>query len=214
MPQTSHSWTPASAGAASIQVGCLGYVHLLSYIYNQTTNVGQLDTDDKILEVLAANPNTWIDYGTDFIETPTSAVQVPRYEYENRLAWELIQDTVLRGDASANRWLFGVYYEREAWYWQAPTAVEYTTMLSDPGQKVYDLAAVEVPYPLLRPGHWLLFADMLVGQQEPDSLRDDPRALFIERVTYAAPNALTLEGGQSGRLSQIVARLGLGGIGA
>jgi hypothetical protein len=213
-PATSHTWSPASAGQASITVNCLGYVHLLNYIYNQTTNVGQVDTDAKILEVLAEDPNvSWLDVNTDHVGAPASAVQVPRYEYENRLAWELIEDCVSRGDANANRWLFGIYNDREAWYWQAPDDLEYTTMLSDPGQRVYDIAGVQVPYALLRPGHWLLFADILVGQQDPDSLQDDPRYLFIERVTYTAPNGLTLEGGQSNKLSQIIARLGLGGLG-
>jgi len=46
---------------------------------------------------------------------------------------------------------------------------------------------------------------------EPASLSLDPRALFIESVNFTAPNTLSLQGGVTETVSQLLAQKGLGG---
>ena len=65
------------------------------------------------------------------------------------------------------------------------------------------------------PGKWVLFTDFLIGRVPPmTDPRQDPRALFIEQVTFTAPWTLALQGGRADRTSQMLAQMGLGGIGS
>lgn len=216
LPATTQTFSSASAPPTSITVHCLGYVHwFAAYVYNQTTNVGTRTTDVKLTDIIAANPNiAWLPFDTTHIETPAAPVSVPRYEYENLVAWDLIKDTVARGDTNAARWLFGIYENLECHYSMAPTTVEYDMSLSDPALRVMREHGELVPYWNVLPGRWLLFTDFLPGRSVPSSLREDPRAMFIEAVTFSAPNSLTLRGGKFETLPQILAAKGLGGIGA
>ena len=59
-----------------------------------------------------------------------------------------------------------------------------------------------------------MFPDFLIGQAAELDLGDDPRAMFIERVKFTAPNGLDLQGDTLDNLSALVAQLGLSGIGA
>jgi len=64
------------------------------------------------------------------------------------------------------------------------------------------------------PGRWALFTDFLVARTPPTAdPRQDPRALFIEQATYTAPWSLDLQGGRADRTSQMLAQLGLSGVG-
>ncbi len=208
------------AAAPQVTVHCLGYRYWLLYVYNQLANVGTINTDAKVVDILTGtdaatgNPynlnDAWLPFGTTNVATPTAPAAIPRYEYENRTAWELIQGITARGDANQNRWLFGLYAGREAWYQMAPTTVEYEIKLSDPSLIVRGPAKVD-PWDV-RPGKWLTFTDFLVGASFAN-LDDDPRTMFIETVTFTAPNQLALNGEPASSLSDVMASFGLGGTG-
>ena len=221
-PATTQVWNTGAASTPNLTIHCLGYVHWLFYVYNQLVNVGTINTHLKIIDVLTGTDpvapfppynlnSTWLPFNTAHVDTPVAPVAVPRYEYEDRTAWELIQGLTARGDANQARWLFGIYDNREAWYNIAPTTVEYEIMLSDPAQRIMGPAEVK-PWDV-RPGRWAMFTDFLVGQSIPANLEEDPRAMFIESVTYTMPNTVSLNGGTNQELSQIMASFGLGGIG-
>lgn len=216
-----------SAARKSLTIRCKGYVHWLMYPYNMTLVVGTTDSASKITDALDGsiitvpeggtdpNPNaSWLTWDVSGIETPAAAIAVFKYEYENPTAWEVIEDVTARGDGNHARWLSGVYGDRLFRYRAAPTIVEYTMMLADPSQKVTTEAGTDVPYWDVAAGEWLLFTDFLPGMAVPSSLREDPRAMFVEEVTYTAPRTLMLKGGKLDTLPQKLASLGLGGIGA
>jgi len=219
LPLTTQTFAAAPV-EPSVIVQCLGYRHWLFYVYNQLVNVGLINTDAKIVDILTGtdaatgNPynlnSAWLPFDTTYVETPGAVVQVPRYEYEDRTAWELIQGLTARGDANQNRWLFGIYEGRQARYGQAPTTVEYTAKLSDPAQQIYAGGPVD-PWDV-RPGRWLEFEDFDPGYYPP-TLEEDPRAMFIESVTYTMPNQLALSGDPVSSLSDVMASFGLGGVG-
>ena len=223
LPATTQVWSTGGGATPSLTVHCLGYFQWLFYVYNQLVNKGDINTDLKIIDILTGTDaalippapynlnSSWLPFNTVHVDTPAAPVAVPRYEYENRTAWELIEGLTARGDANQNRWLFGIYDKRQAWYHQAPTTVEYEIELSDPAQRI--MAPVEVKPWDVRPGRWALFTDFLIGRSVPTSLEEDPRAMFIESVTYTMPNTVALNGGKDQELAQIMASFGLGGVG-
>lgn len=213
-PKVTKKWQTGQGKPPVVKVNCLGYVHMLDYPYNQTAATAPVTTSVKILAVLAANPNiAWLAFGTAGVATPASPAYVHPYENDNNPAWEVIMDAVARGDDNGVRWTFGIYGELGAQYASAPTTAEYHQMLGDPAQRVTTPAGAEVPPWSVRPAKWLLFPDLLAGYAEPSTLVTDPRAMFIESVTYTAPRGLQLAGGRLDKLSTMLAKLGLSGIG-
>ena len=212
LPKTSKSWQNDAAGDVSATVECFGYAHWLNWAYNSDTT-GEDDADDKIIAVLGDTPNSaWLTYGTDHMDTNT--VQVKTYEEDDNLAWNVIKGVVARGGTSQERWIFGIYNDQEAYYEAAPTTLEYQQRLADPKVRVETVGGAEV-YPWnVEAGKWLLFPDFLIGRTQPSALREDPRALFIEEVTYNAPWGLSINGGDVDTLPQLLAQYGLSGVGA
>ena len=213
MPRTSKQWRSDASGETSVEVSCLGYVHWLNWPYNTVAVGGEENTSAKIVNVLADTPNVaWLAFDTTNVTENT--LQVPAWEDENNLAWSVIKGIVARGDATLNRWLFGVYADLEAYYVAAPTTLEYQQRLSQPRTRIEHAGGDEVyPWNVL-PGKWMLLPDFLIGQAAELNLRDDPRAMFIEQVQYTAPWELELKGGAIDTVAALVAQLGLSGIGA
>jgi len=174
---------------------------------------GSINASSKITNVIAAAPNAWIGFGsTNYIDT--NALQAGAWEDEDRLALNIIKGAVAMGDASQNRWLFGVYANRECHYYQAPTELEYQMRLSELGIQLETMQGARIRPWAVMPGDWLLFPDFLVGRTIPTALREDPRAMFLESGTFKAPWSLTLKGGDMDELPQLLAQYGLAGVGA
>lgn len=212
LPRTSKESRSDSSADTSVTVDCLGYVHWLNWVYELATG-GTMDADAKVLDILGDTPNVaWLAFNTQHVDANT--MQVPAWEDEDKLAWSVMKDVVARGDATYNRWLFGIYNDMEAWYHAAPTTVEYQQRLSQPRPRVENVEGDEI-YPWkVRPGKWLMFPDFLIGQAAELDLRDDPRAMFIEMVKFTSPSDLHLKGGSIDTVGAVVAQLGLSGIGA
>jgi len=211
LPKISKSVTGSGGGDPKVQVEVLGYVHMLDkYPYNDIVSTGLGNLSDKIIAILTAQANTILN--TTFARITANTTQVPLYENDNKSSWGLIKSLVALGDATAARYLFGVYAGFMPVYEAAPTAIEYQQQLSDPEQKVTIPGGGRVlPWHVL-PGRWLIFSDFLVGESEPADLRNDPRAMFIESVTYTAPWGLAMQGGKVDTFAQKLARKGLGTV--
>lgn len=194
----------------SATIECVGYWWFLkAYTWNYTANSGTQAIDAQIQAVLGGDTNGL--FSTDYSKIDTNALAVKRYTDEDNTAWDWIMGLVAHGDASDNRYTFGIYANQRAVYAQQPTTLEYVQRLADPKQRVETQAGAEVkPWNVL-PARWLFYPDFLIGRTLPSSLRLDPRYEFIERVTYSAPWGLRHYGGRSDTLSQKLAKLGLGG---
>jgi len=207
-PTNSKTVNMGRAADPQVRVECLGYVHLyIKMPYNGTTS-GTQNLSDKIIDVLdfqfnAITNDTWL-------QIATNALQVPGWDDRQNNGWQVIKDLVAMGDASFSRYLFGMYANQMPKYAAAPTTLEYQQQLSDPEQKVTTISGGRVlPWHVL-PGKWMTFSDFLVGESEPADLRRDPRAMFIESVTFTAPWGLGLKGGKIDTFSQKLAQTGLG----
>jgi len=90
----------------------------------------------------------------------------------------------------------------------------YLQRLADPNQEITTPTGAPV-YPWeVRAGRWLFFTDFLAGRVPATTpVREDPRMLFLESITYTAPNSLMLTGSRVSRLDQAIGRYGLSGIG-
>ena len=209
-PKHSQTLTFPPSGAASISIACLGYINKTEqYVYNQTTTGGLYNLSTKLADVLAAQPDGL--FGTGSIATNT--IQIKRWENDNNIAWGLIKEMSAIGDASDNRYTFGIYANRQPVYAQAPTDIAYSHGVLDPDQTILSrFGGIVKPWNIL-PGRWLELTDLLSDQRAISSLRQDPRMMFIESVTYSAPWHLTLTGGRVDTISQQMARLGISGAG-
>lgn len=212
-PGRSQELSIGAGGGQSMELECIGVVQYLeNYTYSSTTT-GTQNASAKVQAVLDADPNSFIAQTFTFIDSNTLAVHA--YDNDNRTAWNVIKETVALGDASDNRWLFGIYAGRLAYYQQMVEQTDYMQSLSDPGQKVYAPGGATIDPWYILPGKWLQVLDFMIGRiPDSTSLRDDPRYLFIESVTFRAPQQVMLRGGRVSRLEQKLARLGLAGIGA
>jgi hypothetical protein len=215
-PETSRSLNlgtdSGNNSGVTVTIDCLGYYHWLNlYAYNQTVVTGTINASDKIIAIINAQLNSII---TDTTNILSNTVQVTAFENDDYTAYNILQEAVSMGDASDNRWVFGVYQNRKAFYNQMSSTVDYILHLMDSSQKVETPIGAEIyPWNIL-PGKWLMFPDFLIGRTSETNPRYDPRCMFIEDVTYTMPWGLALNGGKTATLAQKLAKLGLAGVGA
>lgn len=205
-------------GDPIVQVEALGYYHLMTWLYNQTATSGTVAVSaplgaGKLQLVMAADPNGI--FSTDRTRQVNNALTVSPWENDDKRARDIIEALVKLGDASYNRYLFGIYEGRIAEYRAAPTDVKYTQRLSDPLGEVRLSPDAQMPQWAVRPGYWLRYVDHLIDKPERASLREDPRYEFVEWVTYRPDSIPRVEhgGGRTDKLPQMLAQIGLAGIG-
>ena len=215
-PKSSQAIATGGGETLSVTVTVAGYVELLSlYVYN-TTSIATQTTGDKIKAVLAGYPNAGT-FSTDYGLFEANAKTVSAYENDYRTGRDVIRPVVGLGDASANRWLFGIAEGRRAYYKAVPTTVDYIYQPTAAGESQVRSATGTkpgIPPMFVRPGRWAYSAAFAPsGIPSGANLRTDRSATFIESVVYTAPNTLQLTGGIATTLTQKLNQLGLGGIG-
>ena len=196
---------------ASIE--CLGYGHWLkAYVYNQTAAGGDQDLTAKLQAIITADPNSFLS--TDFARITANALQVAQWENDDNVAWDLVKSLTAKGDATSNRYTYGVYADRQSIYEAAPTTALYRQRVSQNNQQVEFANGTEVDAWDVLPAKWLIFPDFLIGSVAETDIKKDARAMFIEKVFYRAPYGLSLDGSLVETLPQKLAQLGLAGISA
>lgn len=190
----------------------------IDYLYNagvgRTTPIVAYTTADGMMQrVLKAAMaiNSW-SLNSDLSAIDENLMLTGSCENDDMKCGSLVQSIVIIGDAADARWLFGIYDNRKAYYWQAPTVLEYQARIGDNGFDIQTMAGVLINYWSVLPGKWLILTDFLPMMSTKVNLHNDPRAMFIESVTYTYPNGLSLAAGVINTLSQMLRRLGLGGI--
>lgn len=201
--------SPGGAQGFTLSLRCKGYVARLDFPYEQKVTTGEGALSDKLAAILAAEPNGLFSGA----EIAANALPVGLWEGQDRLGWDLIKALTAKGDASYRRHLFGVYAGRRAVYGPAPEEAEYVQRLGDPRQAISTVRGQRVLPWAVRAGRWIRFTDLLVGRFTGATVRDDPRSLFIESMTYTLPYTLTIEGGKVATIDQRLAQMGLAGMG-
>jgi len=200
---------PGSSQNTVVTLDCLGNVNwLTAFIYNRTTT-GYSLLSDKLVDILTADPNSYL--ATSTLEIEANSILTPAVENRNRFAWDIVTELVTLGnDTDDRRRLFGVYKDLISFYTTQPEEVEYHHRLSDPMQAVTTPEGTVV-YPWdVQPGKWLFIPDFLTGRPLPaaSGLGDDPRMVFIEGVTFTDPFSVSISGETGGgTLAQLLAKL-------
>lgn len=211
-PETTQTINLGVGGGLSITLNCLGYSEWLNaYTYNSTTT-GTTTLSVRLQAVLTADPNGIIS--TDYSKITANTLSIPAYVNDDNLALDYINGLVASGDAAFNRYTFGVYANQRAEYTVMPTAQEYTWHLADGGGLSTPYGRNIEPWDVL-PAKWIFIPDFMIGRVPTSTnLRDDPRYMFIESLTFTAPYGLTMTGAKISKMPQILGQLGLSGIGA
>lgn len=213
-PSSTKTVTPMQGNDLSLMVEMLGNAHWLSTYYYNNTTTGTTTALARIQAIMAASP-TFI-YSTDYTFMDANATSIPAYENDDKTALDVINGIVALGDPSDYaRYTFGIYEDKKAYYRKLPDSLKYYYRISSNAQLLETVDGAIIRPWLIRPAEWLFIPDFLIGRvRDPLEIQDDPRNIFIESVTYTAPYGLTVSGGSVNRLSQALAQLGLGGIGA
>lgn len=204
-----------AGGQVSVSVECLGYwAWMQGYPYQDVAGSGTVTAQTKVQSILAADPNGI--FSVDYSHVDYNAYLAPRYENSNTPAWEVMKSLAAIGDAADNRWLFGVYADRTAYYRQVPDVEKYQHRLSDPSQRLETIIGGEVAPWDIEPGEWIYLPDFLTGRGPAltvADMRQDERYVFIESVRFRAPCSAEITGTRVGKLVQILAKRGVGGLG-
>lgn len=200
------------SGSIEIKLSCLGYFHYLSaYAYNQTTSIVSTQAHTKINSVLDADPNNL--FASTNADIDYNPILVPAYEDENRLAVDVLEGIISMGDASGNRWTFGVYGDRKVYYKQIESTITYAySMYRNPNFITNQEETTSYDLWMIRPAHWLILSDLTVDPPPSSNYRTDRRMIFIEQVTFTAPDSISISGERVGTVEQKINRLGIGGM--
>jgi len=211
-PATSQQLTLGQTGSkAQVTLRCKGYFNWLdAYVYNYVVDKLTTTVSTKLRRILAADTNAI--FSTDYSGIETNAVATGGYEDDDMMAMALIKSAVALGGASYDRYLFGVYDNRKVIAETSSSNWEYQWRIADRSQNVYNRSGAKVDPWDIKPGKWLFLPDFLSNRTQPTNLRLDPRMIFIESVSFDAPYGLTITGGKTDRLPQLLAELSLGGI--
>lgn len=201
-------------GNAIASIDCLGYYHLLKTYHYNTTTTGTQTISAKLQAVLAATPTAW--FSTDYSGIATNASTTGTYDNDDNTAAAVVSSLISESDAAYNRYIHGFDAGRKFYYRTAPTTLAYIHRITADGMRIGNYPAdTQVDNWDILPGRWIFIPDFLVGRLPSSSsdLRDDPRNVFIESVTYTTPNSLSIVGAKLSNLRQMLGRLGLSGIG-
>jgi len=212
-PQMTENLTVDAANAPAITLECLGYIHFFdSYVYNANTsgtdNVSVAITNSggtgKLQQVISADPNGLFSIAnSDMID---NGILEQQWEDQDMTAMTLIRSMVAKGDGSGNRCLFRVVKDRKIVYKVAPSTARYAMRLASAERQIYTLARRREEFYEVGAGEWIIFSDFLVGDVARGTLQEDPRAMFIEQLTYNSPYGLQVDGSRWGTTEQLIAQ--------
>lgn len=205
-PQTSERLSIGQPQQPQVTLRCLGYVHRFKKYIIAFTTTGTTDIQSKITDVLNACPNGLMSTpGWD--EIGYNAWLVVLYDYENRTAWDVIQEMLDVGDVNDDRWTFGVYQGHKSRY-EMPMDDEtaYSHRIDQRGQFLETQSHGLVEPWDIQPAKWLFLPDFLGTMSRAVERKNDPRYIFIESVTFTAPYTVAINGMRVERLPQLLAK--------
>jgi hypothetical protein len=214
-PPTSRDANVGRGAEPSMTLEILGYWHWLRLFTFSDTNSGTRQIDERIGDVLDAEPNGNI-FSASRAKVADNTFAITRYDDDQKSGETILKSLVALGDTNDNRYNIGFYEDQIIVYEQAPLDYEYKLRLGD-NLGVVDVLDSEVKPWDIRPGKWIFFPDFLTGRNlpaTPTDLNRDPRVGYIETVQFNAPNDLRVNGVKLSELDQMLAKQGLAGIGA
>lgn len=196
----------SAQNVTQIILNVLGYRHRLGTYVHQNTTAATVQLSTKIEQVMASDPNTL--FSTDYSDIEANAFLVNQFEDDNRVGDDVIRELVeIGGAATDNRYIFGIYDDEKARYNAIPTTALYQHRIADKFRRIERFGTGELVRPWdVEPGQFLFFPDFLIGRTQPTDLRNDPRYLFIESVSFSTPYDVQINGTQLSTIPQLLAK--------
>lgn len=212
-PPVGESQNLASGDTASLEVECKGFVHTLKWIPYISQIAGSLPSHQVIQEILryfnVTNPGF---ISQDFGLMDYNFRRERRGYDELQTCWDVISSIIGNGGRGGERWVGGVYQNRQFVYKAAEDAgglygeeFELWRSLQDTGQAIYDVAIGNEVKP------WDMLPDRVLHTVDVNA-GGDKNLMYIEQVTYTAPYTVQLVGGDDERLTVYLAQKGLSAI--
>lgn len=211
LPYTDESINLGQMAEPTMTIECLGYKEWFKvYAFNDYTAT-TITLDTKVKNILNADPNSI--FSTDQSKVETNAQLTNQLEDSNRFANTILGELVALGDGADNRWVFGLEADRVCYYRAIPTEVRYLHSLTSSTQNLTLLDSTDVRPWNVKAGAWVELTDFLISETEysPSDLRENPRLMFAEKVSFTAPNILSITGGRISSVKQRLNQLGVGG---
>lgn len=205
-PKTSEDAGFSARNVTQVVLDILGYRHRLQTFIHQNVAAATVQLSTKIQQALGSDPNAL--FSTDYSDIDANAFLVNQYDNDNRTADNVIRELVeIGGAATNNRYIFGIYDGIKAHYNAIPTTALYQHRIADKFRRVERFGTGQLVRPWdVEPGQFLFFPDFLVGRAQPTALRNDPRYLFIESVSFSTPYELQINGTQLSTIPQLLAK--------
>lgn len=212
-PETSQTISSDSSQSPHITLSMQGYGYWLdAFTYNQIAVSLTTTVYDKLLAVLAVEQGGNAMLSTDYSEVDENLVLAAAYENDDPYGLTVVKELTALGGGQDQRYLFMITEGRKVFFQPQPTEYEYSTTMSD--NSIRGIRGELVHPWAIRAGKWIKVTDFLPGLTEPTTLREDPRSVFIESVTYNAPYSFSIEGSKTNTIAQKLAKLGMQGIAA
>lgn len=190
-----------------LKLECIGYAHLFQkYTYSNSTS-GTQNLSAKLAAIIAAEPNGLFDSSI-----ASNTIQVATSQTDDAEAWGLIKSLLALGDASLNRYTFGVYEDRRVTYKPVANNVVYVRPLREGASVIQDAQGGLLQPWEVRPGSYVLVTDLLPGKPVASDLNDEQRAIYADTVQYRMPDSLVINGAHAFRIEQRMAQMGLSGV--
>jgi len=216
MPVTYTTITTGNAGNTSVVLDIVGLVQFLgAYIY-ENYGINFVSASEKIRQIFSLEPNDIFDReaaGSSLLHNiDENPYLLPEAEIQNRYALDIIKEIASLGDASDNRWIYGVDSNRQFYYKQVVEEINYALYVTDNVQSVMNIQTKSIVYPYdLEPGKFILLSDTNTTGIVPESLLGSPYSFFIESVNYTAPNMVVINSGRLNQTDRLVAKLTMSG---
>lgn len=215
-PSTATTLSTGSASGATVMLDCAGWVKFLGVYIYEDYNTGFVAASTKVSNVFGAEPNNIFDRdapgSSNLHHIESNPYLVPENESQNRFAIEIIKGITALGDATDNRWIYGVDSNRQFYYRQIPNVLDYTIYMTDSQQSVIDTWSRNIIYPYdVNPGKWIYVSDVNTTGTTPGNLFTDIHSFFIESVRYTAPNTLILNSGRLTKTDRLLAKITMSG---
>jgi hypothetical protein len=210
LPYTDEAINLGQMSEPTMTVECLGYAEWFkAYAYNDFT-ASTVTYVDQIKNVVNADPNNI--FSADQSDIEDNLALTNELEDTNQFANSIIKKIVAQGDASNTRWIFGVGRDRKVYYKAIPSQIDYLHSLTSSSQNITLVDQTAIMPWNVKPGTWIEITDFLISQSgyPSESLRQNPRVMFAESVTFTAPNTLSVTGGRISTVKQRLAQLGVG----
>jgi hypothetical protein len=174
---------PRRMTADQLQVTVAGYISTMNWRYREAS-ISATAADTAITTLVGASE--FVTAGT----IDTNALSIDADCTTPQRLWDLCEDIILQGDSVGNRWVGGVYEDRQFDYNAAATTVGYYIR----GGDLFDGAGQRVTPSLLKPDFIVRNANAPSGGTPiGGNVWDDPRNAWITEVEFIAPDGLRLK---------------------